>query len=304
MMLLWLVACFGAGPLPALAPPQAEVTVVALDAKVESGEPVLVEVKSWSSEGWDVQPGTPFAEGLDTELVAEEGPIQVDGRDVYTWRYALNGPDGSYVVAVSEGQGRGPDDQERTFDPSPLFVDIGVKGPTGGPMAGFADAPPPKPPPYRWIAITAAVVLFAVFLVWLIRRWLRNRPVVVAPPTPPHVLAQGAWANARAQIKEDHALAVRLSMILREYIEARTAVPATKGTTNEILKHFEHHGFDGRQFDVEAGMRVQRILDATDRLKFAREGGGDLFFQSLDKDFEAIINATRPMAAPDGVSRA
>ena len=93
-------------------------------------------------------------------------------------------------------------------------------------------------------------------------------------------------------------------MILREYIEARAGVPATKGTTNEILTHFEAHGFDGMQFDVEARMRVQRILDATDRLKFAREGGGEMFFESLDKDFEAIINATRPAPTEDGVGRA
>jgi hypothetical protein len=127
---------------------------------------------------------------------------------------------------------------------------------------------------------------------------------VEAPPIPPHIIAQGAWADARAQIEEDHALAVRLSMILREYIEARTGVPATKGTTNEILQHFEDHGFDGLHFDVEARLRVQRILDATDRLKFAREGGGEVFFQSLDKDFEAIINATRPTDVVSGVNRA
>jgi len=304
MMMFWLMACLGADILPALAPPQAEVTVVALDSKVESGEPILVAVKSWASSGWDVQAGIPFAEGLETELVAEEGPVQVDGRDVRTWKYALSGPDGSYVVGVTEGEGRGPEDQERTFEPSPLFVDIGVKGPTGGPMDGFATAPPPKPPPYRWMAITAAVVLAIIALIWGVRRWLRNRPTVLPPPIPAHIVAQKAWSNARSQITEDHALALRLSMILREYLEARTGVPATKGTTNEILKHLEHHGLDGVSFDIDARMRVQRILDATDRLKFAREGGGDAFFASLDKDFEGIINATRPRSMDGGDLRA
>ena len=146
MIWLWLFACLGGDVLPALAPPQAEVTAVAVDSKVESGEPVIVEIKSWAAEGWKVDPGIPFAEGLEAELVSEEGPLQVDGRDVHTWKYALSGPDGSYVVGVSEGSGVGPESQERTFEPSPLFVDIGVKGPTGGPMEGFATAPPPQPP--------------------------------------------------------------------------------------------------------------------------------------------------------------
>ncbi len=40
--------------------------------------------------------------------------------------------------------------------------------------------------------------------------------------------------------------------------------------------------------------RAAGLLDATDRLKFAREGGGASFFAELDEDFEAIIEATRP----------
>ena len=302
MIWLWLFAGLGGDVLPALAPPQAEVTAVAVDSKVESGEPVIVEIKSWAAEGWKVDPGIPFADGLEAELVSEEGPLQVDGRDVHTWKYALSGPDGSYVVGVSEGSGVGPESQERTFEPSPLFVDIGVKGPTGGPMEGFATAPPPQPPPYRWMALAVAVVLFVLALIWGIRRWLHGREKALPPPIPPHIIAQGAWSDARAQIKEDHPLALRLSMVLREYVEARSGVPATKGTTNEILKYLEQHGFDGERFDIEARMRVQRILDATDRLKFAREGGGEAFFKSLDADFEGIINATRPQSLPDGAN--
>jgi hypothetical protein len=273
---------------------------VVVDSKVDAGEPILVDVKSWASSGWNVQPGIPFADGLEVELVSEEGPVQIDERTVRTWRYSLSGPAGSYVVATSEGHGQGPNDQERTFEPLPLFVDIGVKGPTGGPMDGFAVAPPVSPPPYRWMALTALVVLALLGLVWFIRRKLNSRPAVLPPAIPAHIVAQGAWADARTQITEDHPLAIRLSMVLREYIEARTGVPATRATTNEILSHFEHHGFDGVDFDIEARMRVQRILDATDRLKFAREGGGEDFFATLDKDFEGIIDATRPQVLATG----
>ena len=304
MIWVWMLACMGEDVLPALAPPQAEVSAVAVDSKVESGEPVVIEIKTWAADGWSVEPGIPFADGLETELVKEAGPVQVDGRDVHTWTYALTGPDGSYVVGLSEGSGAGPDAQERTFEPAPLFVDIGVQGPTGGPMDGFATAPPPQPPPYRWMALTVGLILLGWAVVWGIRRWLRGREPERPPPIPPHIIAQGAWSDARAQIKEDHPLALQLSMVLREYVEARSGVPATKGTTNEILRHLEQHGFDGERFDIEARMRVQRILDATDRLKFAREGGGESFFESLDRDFEGIINATRPERVVSGVPNA
>jgi hypothetical protein len=300
ILFLWLLACMGGDVLPALAPPQADVTAVAVDAKVDAGEPVLIDVKSWASSGWDVHAGIPFSEGLEVELVSEDGPIQIDDRTVHTWRYALTGSDGSYVVAISEGQARGPGDQERTFELPPVFVDIGVQGPSGGPMDGFAVAPPASPPPYRWMALAVGLVLVLMALIWAIRRKIKGRPPVIPPPIPAHIVAQGAWADARAQIAEDHPLAIRLSMVLREYIEARAGVPATRATTNEILKHFEYHGFDGVAFDIEARMRVQRILDATDRLKFAREGGGEAFFVSLDKDFEGIIDATRPHFSLDG----
>ena len=304
MTWLWLLACLGGDVLPALAPPQADVTAVVVDANVESGAPVMVEIQSLAAEGWVVEPGIPYAEGLEAALVAEEGPVHVNGRDVHTWKYALTGPDGSYVVGVSEGKGTGPAAQERTFEPPPLFVDIGVEGPSGGPMAGFAEAPPPQPPPYRWMAVAAAITLLVLALVWGVRRWLQGRERAIPPPIPPHIIAQGAWSDARAQIKDDHPLAVRLSMVLREYVEARSGVPATKGTTNEILQHLEQHGFDGERFDIEARMRVQRILDATDRLKFAREGGGEAFFTALDADFEGIINATRPQVPLPGDSNA
>ena len=115
MIFFWLMACLGGDVLPSLAPPKAEVTVSTIDSKVESGEPVLVEIKSWAAAGWDVQAGIPFAEGLEAELVSEEGPVQVDGRGVRTLRYALSGPDGSYVVGVTEGQGGV---QETKRDPS------------------------------------------------------------------------------------------------------------------------------------------------------------------------------------------
>jgi len=115
------------------------------------------------------------------------------------------------------------------------------------------------------------------------------------PVVPPHILAQGAWADARATIEGDHPLAVRLSMILREYIEARAGIPASKATSAEIWEALAYTGIDGRPITESLRGHIAQILDATDRLKFARQGGGDAFFTALDQHFQTIINQTRPL---------
>ena len=291
---LLLLACTGGDVLEALSPPLAEVRVEAEASKVGSGEPVIIEIEALAADGWSIQAGVPMVDGLEVELVETEGPSMVDDRSVQTWRYALTGPDGSYVVATTEGQATGPGEQTRAFEPSPLFVDIGVDGPVGGEMDGFADVPPPEPPPYKWMAAAAAAVLAFLGLLWGLLRWLKGRAKPEAPPIPAHIVAQGAWADARATVDDDHALALQLSMILREYIEAVTPIPATAATTMEISEGLCRTGFNGRPLTDDDRVPVEKILDATDRLKFAREGGGDAFFEELDRHFETVINASRP----------
>ncbi|RME26280.1 MAG: hypothetical protein D6798_07025, partial [Deltaproteobacteria bacterium] len=93
---------------------------------------------------------------------------------------------------------------------------------------------------------------------------------------------------------DDHAQALALSKVLREYLEAITGWPATMRTGPEIMAWLEREGIVGPTARVHAG----HILSATDRLKFAREGGGEEFFRQLDDDFDHVLEATRP-ASPD-----
>lgn len=299
ILLVWLAGCGSGDVLPALAPPQADVDVWLVGAKVSSGEPAMVTVQTTAAEGWTFEPIIPYAEDLEVSLVAESGPATVNDRQVVSRQYAMTGPDGSYVIATTEGEATGPGGQTRTFESVPLFVDIGVEGPTGGPMDGFAVAPTPEPPPWRAMVLSAlgAAVMLSLFLWW--RRRSARRAAVVPPPVPPHILAQGAWADARATIKDEHAQAVRLSMVLREYLEARTGIPASKATTTEIWEALSRSGVDGRPINDALKGHIAQILDATDRLKFARVGGGAGFFQSLDQHFGVIMQVTRPLPPGD-----
>ncbi|HMM11762.1 MAG TPA: hypothetical protein PKE03_06685 [Bacteroidales bacterium] len=124
-----------------------------------------------------------------------------------------------------------------------------------------------------------AIVFIAIAL-WLgIRYYLRykNRPVAIAPIEAPaiaphkHALEQleqlrheKLWQNGR--VKEYY---VRLSDIVRVYIEAQFPVNAVEMTTQEIM-----HGLRPIGINDEAKFKLQTALELADLVKFARHKPG------------------------------
>ncbi len=292
-LLLLMTACSGPPSLPPLAAPPVDVELWVAETHVPTGSPVEVEVRVWQTDGWTLDVSAPVGEGLTVQPGAIDGPSLVGTRTRTVARFSLSGDDGSYVIGMAPVVAHGPGDQERTIEPAPLFVDIGVDGPKTGELADVETPPPPPPPdPTPWIiGLTSAALLAGLAgAIW----WRSRRPAPPPPPVPSDVAARAAWAAARASSLDDHALALALSRILREYVEAVTAYPATARTTNEILGWMEQEGL------LAPSLRIQlaRVLDATDRLKFAREGGGTGFFDALEADFLAVVNALMPASAP------
>ncbi|MEC7947267.1 MAG: hypothetical protein VX265_06835, partial [Myxococcota bacterium] len=159
-------------------------------------------------------------------------------------------------------------------------------------------APPPEGPPYRAIAAATAgtaALLGILGAVWWRRR---QRPGPVIPPDPPDVQARRSWAAARSAGLDDHGLALALSRILRVYIEQTQGWPATARTTREIIHHLEAQTTMG----TADRLRAAAVLDATDRLKFAREGGGAAFFDRLGDDFESVLSALHSAPATPGAA--
>ena len=76
--------------------------------------------------------------------------------------------------------------------------------------------------------------------------------------------------------------------------------PGSKATTTEIWDALSRTGVDGRPINDALKGHIAQILDATDRLKFARVGGGASFFQSPDAHFGVIMQVTRPVTTEEG----
>jgi len=205
---------------------------------------------------------------------------------VVTRRYRISGQPGSYQIPpLSVG---GPES-------APIWVDLG-----GSPAAldGFSDIADPAPivsvnttllvgAACAGLTVFGAAGAVAVaFVPGLLARRLR-----ALPPEPPDVLALRRWEAVRADLDlDDHQVAVAIAAILREYIEAVLSLPATSMTTREILDRLR-----SMPLLPEGNVgRAERILRATDYIKFADRKARATLFDELDDALRTFIGSTRP----------
>jgi hypothetical protein len=208
--------------------------------------------------------------------VSATAPLTVtpDGAEAWT----LSGADGSYIVAVTMAEGTAP---------TRLFVDIGVKGPSGGEMDDLQSVPPPPPPMWPWVV--AGLVGVAAVVgggVWAFRRFTPPPP----PPVdlPPHVVARRAWDALRERTDLDApAVAEAMSNIFRTWITAAWSLPATHRTRREILDSLAGV-LTAAELDA-----ARRLLSATDLVKFAERSQHANLFEQLDQDFHAVVKPVR-----------
>ena len=130
-------------------------------------------------------------------------------------------------------------------------------------------APPvdvfPWPPWMVGIAIAVTVVILGV-VVWLIVRAIRRRPG--AAPLTPRALALRELETLRAQVNglDPYAFSVRVSDVLRGYIEAQFGLRAKEQTSPEFLASLA----GASQFADEDRALLARFLEKCDLIKFAR----------------------------------
>jgi hypothetical protein len=250
----WLVVAGCAAPeRPALPPRPAFVE----DAKVESGEALVVH----ATEGT-------------TLSIVPEGAVPTP-QTTEIWE--IRAKDGSYVVTATDAAG----------GVTKLYVDVGVSGPTGGPMDGLAALPPP--PPSRWAYYLTALVFG--LLGFAVARFVRGKLKKPAPPPipdPPHVIAIRAWGVLRERHDlDDEALARLMSEVFRNFLDATQPFPATKRTTKEIVDNL------ASTLTAAELQAARRLLMATDMVKFATRAERANLFEQLDGDFSLLVSARR-----------
>ena len=216
-----------AAPFELLDPPATQTTAAA-DGGVESRLELQVaafELGELSFPSLNVE--VVDAEGEETTLATEAVPVAVE----------------------SVGRDEGGDIRD-------------IKGPLAIPFAVVTLLP--------WIAVLLALAAAAA---WLYRRHRRRaRPealVPTLPPRPAHEVArealdalEAAGLLERGEIKTYH---IRLSDIVRVYVEGRFRVDAMEMTTGEVLD-----GLNRTDADRGAVADVRRVLDRCDLVKFAK----------------------------------
>lgn len=286
MRAAWLALALAGCAAEEVAPPALSPGVRTwIDGAGPSGGAVVVQVVAPAEVRVDV--GAPAAPGLEW---APDGAPRVERAgelQVITARWTYRGPKGHYEVSGPDAAWAGG----APLRPSPLFVDVGVEPPREGELADIEE--PAAVWAFPWMAAAGGAGLLALLGGGV---WLAFRPGPPAPPPPldpPDVRALRAWEAARRDpALDDHARALAISRIFREYTEEVLAFPATSWTTSEILTHLA-----GLARLAEAnGPRARRLLRATDRVKYAEAGTTAELFEQLDGDLRAFVDSTRPRA--------
>jgi len=290
LALLWM-ACGEPHLADPLAPPMASVERGVEARRVGAGEPVVLEERLEWAAGWTA-PEVPIAvDGLSVELLED----REEGDGARRWRvrrFALSGQNGSYFLPAASLRFQGPEGAYRDVPAAAVDFDIGVDGPSSD-LAGLLSPPAEDPVRWKiWVLIGLGLIAKAIFSWWVWKRWKRwrARPSPPVPLPAPDVEALAAWEELQADpTLNDHARALGLSRIFRRYLErSLEGVLASTWTQREILQALK-----GKELDQALLARSKKVLSATDALKFARRGGGQAFFDELDKDLRRVIEQTR-----------
>ena len=251
-------------------------------SQVDPGEAGLLVVTVDTTEGWSAELTSPEVE----DLIIESVPMQASeafGRRTATFEYHLIGDVGSFVIPPFEVVVSGEGDTVVTETPV-MFFDIGESR-FSSDLVGLA-SPPPKPEsqwPKRMLL--ALIAIIAISIIWLFFRRLAHRRSLPTPLLPEDEEVMIAWRAICDDLDlSDHERALALSRIFRRYLERRFMFGASAMTTTEVLSNCGKADLSGDIKDVE------RLLSATDLIKFAGRRGGEALFADLGSDLVSFVD--------------
>ncbi len=247
------------------------------------------------------RPAAPVAGALKPDALAS-------GTTDFVVTQAAARPDGSWAWTVLPMNVGALDFTARwTLDGRALAaptVRLSVTAPKIAKDADIADIKAPRAAPWPWWPwLVAAALAAAAYAAWKARknRAIDAPSVIVAPPVPPETAAENAIAELEASglwERGEHAtFYLRLTDILRAYLEARYGEAATAMTSAEVARLVK-----SREPDLRASATAREVLSRADLVKFARikpsasEGPDDVGL------VRALISATTPKDAARAVA--
>ncbi len=161
-------------------------------------------------------------------------------------------------------------------DPMEVNVtsDLGDAAPS---LANLEPMVPPQPVSQAtaigWVVGSALAVLAVALVVLALRRW--RRPQVEAPRQTPEEIARAALERllaenlpARGMVKEFY---LRLTGIVRQYVEDTTGIRAPEQTTEEFLRDIRSRA----AFPPDRSVQLAEFLEAADLIKYAGQQPGE-----------------------------
>lgn len=137
--------------------------------------------------------------------------------------------------------------------------------------------------PYPWWMIAIAAFLALVILGWIV--WfffLRRKPV---PPVSPRARAIASLLSLQKEELTPYEFGVRISDILRHYIDKAFGIRAVSATSIEFLESIR----ENPRFSADERASLREFLETVDLIKFARVEAGGEELQKLFSSAEAVV---------------
>ena len=233
----------------------------------------------------------PDVQGLRFTELGDAQTERMAGRVLISRRFRFSGKKGHYEIGP-QTVGWQDESGEQTTSSSSIFVDLQVDPISVGELSDISepDAIWSVPNWFYWGAGGCGLAVLAIGGGSVLFGTGRKKPQEDAL-VPPDLRAIRQWEAVQADMAmNDLDRSVAIARILRDYVEAVFAFPATGYTTSEILNHL------GALVHLPEGnlARAERLLRATDRIKFTDESARSKLFEDLDNDLRAFVGSTRP----------
>lgn len=181
------------------------------------------------------------------------------------------------------------------IETDPIEIEVtsewGGKTPSLGDLSAMQPPRPLSPNPiWKWIYLAVALVLVAGVALYLRSRYRQHIEELLKPPTPEEVASRelkdllSANLHGQQQYQEFY---VRLTGIVRRYIESTTGLRAPEQTTEEFLRDMREKNV----FPAERSAQLVRFLESADLVKYAAQRPGE-------KEIEDAIARAREFVTP------